>query len=88
MKTHTKIDIGSLIFQKLKEKERSIAWLAKKTGCDDSNLGKMLKNKRYIYPDLLLKISIALDEDFFAHYSQKLKDAKKDGQIDREKRSN
>lgn len=77
MKAQRKIDIGSLIFQKLKEKERSIAWLAKKVGCDDSNLGKMLKSKRYIYPDLLLKISIALEEDFFAYYSQRLEDMKK-----------
>jgi len=90
MKAHKEIDIGSLIFQKMKEKERSIAWLAKKVDCDDSNLGKMLKGKRYIYPDLLLEISIALGEDFFTHYSQKFEDVKKtvkltkkDGQIDR-----
>ena len=74
MKAHREIDIGSLIFQKMKEKERSIAWLAKKVDCDDSNLGKILKGKRYIYPDLLLEISIALEEDFFTHYSQKFKE--------------
>ena len=69
-----KLDIGELILQKLKEKNRNIVWLAKKVGCDDSNLGKMLKGKRYIYPDLLLLISIALEEDFFAYYSQKIKE--------------
>lgn len=66
------IDIGELILQKLKENNRSIAWLAKKIGCDDSNLGKTLKNSRYIYTDLLFRISIALKEDFFVCYSQKL----------------
>ena len=69
-----KLDIGELILQKLKEKDRNIVWLAKKVGCDDSNLGKMLKGKRYIYPDLLLLISIALEEDFFVYYSQKIKE--------------
>jgi len=61
---HYKILIGELILLKLKEKERSIVWLAKRIGCDDSNLGKMLKGKRYIYPDLLLHISVILEEDF------------------------
>jgi len=71
------IPIGDLILKKLKEKERSIVWLAKQIGCDDSNLGKMLKGKRYIYPDFLLRISAILEEDFFDYYSQKLKEIKK-----------
>lgn len=70
------VDIGKLIFQKLKEKKRSLVWLAKEVGCDDSNLGKTLKNSQYIYGELLLRISIALEEDFFACYSQKLKELK------------
>jgi len=64
-----KIDIGNIISQKLKDKQRSIAWLAKQAGCDDSNLRKILKGTRYINPDLLFQISIALEEDFFACYS-------------------
>ncbi|MDL2228070.1 XRE family transcriptional regulator [Odoribacter sp. OttesenSCG-928-L07] len=69
-----KINIGELILQTLKEKERSIVWLAKKVGCDDSNLGKTLKNSRYIYIDLLFRISVALEEDFFEFFSKKLKE--------------
>jgi len=69
-----KIHIGELILQKLKEKERSIAWLAHKVGCDDSNLSKILKNSRYIYDELLFRIAVALEEDFFAHYSRRLKE--------------
>ena len=71
------LPIGELIFQKLKEKERTLAWLAQKVGCDDSNLGKTLKNSRYIYSELLFRISIALEEDFFAYYSRKLKEMQK-----------
>jgi len=71
---HDDIDIGYVILQKLKEKERTIAWLAKKIGCDDSNLGKTLKNSRYIYFDLLLRISRALGDDLFVYGSQKLQD--------------
>ena len=69
-----KIDIGELIFQKLEEKERTMVWLAKQVGCNESNLRKTLKNSPYIYCDLLLRISEALEEDFFVYYSQKMKE--------------
>ena len=65
--------IGELILQKLKEKDRSVSWLAKKVDCDKSNLCKVLKNSQYIHYDLVYRISQALDEDFFAHGTQKLK---------------
>ena len=68
------IDIGKIILQKLKEKERSISWLAKKIGCDRGNLNRMLNNSKLIYYDLVYKISKALDEDFFDYGSQKLKE--------------
>ena len=78
-------DIGKLILQKLGEQGRSIVWLAEKVCCDDSNLGKTLKNSQFIYFDLLLRISIAMDEDFFAYGSQLLKEIKH-GKIHRENR--
>ena len=71
---NSEIEIGKLILQKLKEKDRTIVWLAKKVGRNDSNLSKTLKNSRYIHVDLLFRISIALDEDFFLCYSKKLKE--------------
>ena len=70
------IEICALILQKLKEKERNIVWLAKQIECDDSNLRKTLKGTRYIYLDLLFRISVALEEDFFCYYSQKLREEK------------
>jgi DNA-binding Xre family transcriptional regulator len=70
---HETIHIGKLIRQKLAEKDRPIAWLAQKIGCDPSNLCKMLKNKD-IRCELLLQISAALEEDFFAHYSKQFRE--------------
>jgi hypothetical protein len=60
----------------LEEKDLKPAWLARQINYDADNLRKMLKNNRVIYPDLLFSISVVLDEDFFAVYSQKLKDIK------------
>ena len=71
---HENVDIGTLILEKLKAKERTMVWLAKQVGCDESNLRKTLKNSRFIYCDLLLRISVALEEDFFVYYAQKLED--------------
>ena len=66
--------IGEVILQKLKEKDRNVSWLAKQIDCDISNLNKTLKNSHYIYFDLVYDISKAMNEDFFAHGSQKLKE--------------
>ena len=65
--------IGELILKSLKEKERSIAWLARQVNCNDANLGRHLKNSQHIHSELLLRISIVLEEDFFAHYSEVVK---------------
>jgi hypothetical protein len=62
--------IGTLIEEKLKEKERSIAWLARKVGCNSCNLSRMLKTSFHIHSELLLRIAKVLDEDFFVHYSE------------------
>ena len=62
------IDIGLAIREKMNEQGTTIAWLARQVGCNRGNLHKQLQNK-HIYPELLLKISIALQTDFFAHYS-------------------
>jgi hypothetical protein len=64
---YNELDIGKLILQKLKEKERSIAWLAKKIPCDRSNLYKMLRNPHIPF-DRLSRISKILDYNFFRYY--------------------
>ena len=68
------IKICDLILKKLKKEERRIAWLARQVGCDSDNLRKTLNNNQDIYTDLLYRISVALEEDFFACYSEKLKE--------------
>jgi hypothetical protein len=69
--TKTEINIGLAVRRKMREHGTSIAWLAQQTDCDRSNLGKQLR-KTDIYPELLLKISIALKTDFFVYYSDKI----------------
>jgi len=68
-----KVPIGEIIKQKLKENDRSMAWLAQKVNCDSSNFCKKL-NSNNIDVDLLFCISEILQEDFFAYYSGKLQD--------------
>lgn len=63
-----KIHIGRLIKQKLLEQERSGAWLARKINTSPSNVSKIL-TKEYLDTGLLLRISKALNYDFFAIYS-------------------
>ena len=66
---HDEIHIGKLIIEKLKREERSVAWLARQVNRDDANFGRLLKNSNHIHSELLLRISIALQENFFAYYS-------------------
>ena len=68
------IHINHLILEKLKDKERSIAWLARQVERKSNNLRRILKNNGEIYPSLIFSISEALDEDFFAYYSNELKE--------------
>ena len=70
--TLTHIDIGLAVRQKLSEQGSSIAWLARKIGCDRSNLYRQLQGK-HIHPELLEQISITLKTDFFTYYSKRVK---------------
>ena len=65
------IHIGKLIHQKLKEKERTVSWLARKLHCDRSNIYKIFK-KSNVDLHLLLKISNILEYDFFKLLSEKI----------------
>ena len=65
------IHIGEEIKQQLKMQERSVVWLAKQVNSDPSNLYKQLKYP-HIHSEMLYRISVALNEDFFVLYSQKL----------------
>jgi len=62
------IHIGELIRSKLKEEGRSVSWLAEKINCDRTNMYKIFK-KTNIDADLLFRICIILNFDFFESYS-------------------
>ena len=64
--------IGKLIEKKLNEKEHTKSWLARKLNCDRSNIYKIF-DKKYIDMELLNRISIALDYDFYKDCSENLK---------------
>ena len=65
------IHIGQLIKEKLRKKERTVTWFARKLCCIRSNVYKIFK-KQSIDSLLLLRISIILEEDFFSYYSDSL----------------
>lgn len=60
--------IGEHIKSKLKEYERSEAWLARKVYCDPGNFCRMLK-KGSIDMDLLRRISVVMKYNFCKDYS-------------------
>lgn len=66
------LEIGTLIRQKLKERKRTIVWLAENLSCSRTNVYKIF-DKRSIDTDYLLRISDILDYDFFELYSKELK---------------
>jgi hypothetical protein len=68
----TEIHIGNLIREKMKENGQTASWLAQKMHCHPSNIQKIFL-KHHIYTTTLLRISIILKYDFFAHYSDYLK---------------
>ncbi|MCR5040212.1 MAG: helix-turn-helix transcriptional regulator [Bacteroidales bacterium] len=68
MTAHEAPHIGHLIKKELARQGRSTRWLSEQIGCTRQNMHYLL-NRSFIYTDLLLKISDALDHDFFKYYS-------------------
>ena len=65
------VNIGEIIKEELRKQERSVAWFARKLYCDRSNVYDIFRRKS-IDTDLLLRISIILNRDFFKLYNQML----------------
>lgn len=61
--------VGDTIKAKLKEQERSEAWLARKVHCDPGNFNRILKRPSMDL-DLLRRISIALKYNFITEYGK------------------
>ena len=62
------IHIGQLIKMELEAQERTPTWLAKKINCDRTNIYRIF-DRESIDTALLLRISIALNRNFFATLS-------------------
>ena len=68
METHeSNIHIGHLIREQLKADNRSVNWLAREIHCTRNNLYKIF-NKPSLDSDLILKISVAMNFNFFQYY--------------------
>ena len=65
------VNIGEIIKEELHKQERSVAWFARKLYCDRSNVYDIFRRKS-IDTDLLLRISIILNRNFFKLYNQLL----------------
>lgn len=61
------IHIGMTIKSELDKQERSVTWFAKKLYCDRTNVYKIFKRKS-IDTELLLRISVILNTNFFQYY--------------------
>lgn len=70
------IHIGKLIRQKMEERHLTVVWLASHLSCTRTNVYKMFE--RYsVDTEVLMKLSIVLDFDFFSLYSDELVEYKK-----------
>ena len=64
-----KFQIGKLVQERLNYEERSVSWLARKIGCDRSNIYRIFE-REHLDCELLLKLSIVLNFNFFDVYTK------------------
>jgi plasmid maintenance system antidote protein VapI len=77
METHeSNIHIGHLIQEQLKKDQRSVSWLAREIHCTRNNVYKIF-NKASLDSDLILKISRAMQFNFFQYYTAEFLQAMK-----------
>lgn len=62
-----RVHIGEIIREEMERQERSVSWLARKLYCDRTNVYKIFRRST-IDTDLLMRISVALEHDFFSEY--------------------
>lgn len=65
------IHVGSMIKNELRKQGRSVTWLAKTIYMERSGIYKIFERKS-VDVQLLIKISLALNHDFFADISRKM----------------
>lgn len=67
------LHIGQRIKEELERQERTVSWFARKLYCDRSNVYKLFKRSA-IDTELLLRISVILNHDFFEEYVARIAD--------------
>ena len=67
----TLIHIGNEIHNEMMRQGRTVLWLSQQLGCNRTNIYNIFVRES-ISTELLYKISIALNKDFFALYSLNL----------------
>ena len=70
------IHIGQLIREQLKADQRSASWLAREIGCSRNHVYKIF-NRPSLDADLILKISFAMNFNFFQYYTAEFLEAMK-----------
>ncbi len=70
------IDIGKTIREELKRQGRSVVWFARELSCNRSRIYKIFASKSINSHDLY-RISVILQRDFFAIYSEYMKNREK-----------
>lgn len=65
------IFIGKLIEDELRAQRKSVVWLSKEIGCNRTNIYKIF-NRQSVDSELLLRISQALNHNFFEPYIELL----------------
>lgn len=70
-----KIHIGRLIETAIRSQGLSASWVAAQLRCDRTNVYDII-HREYIDTQLLLRISLLLNVDFFKYYSDYLKEQK------------
>ena len=68
MEHNCNIHIGQLIQTQLKADQRSASWLAREIGCTRNHLYKVFR-KPSLDGELLLRISLAMNFNFFQYYT-------------------
>ncbi|MBR5911236.1 MAG: hypothetical protein IKZ55_04570 [Bacteroidales bacterium] len=77
METHeSNIHIGHLIQAQLKADKRSVGWLSREIGCSRNHVYKIF-NRPSLDADLILKISFAMNFNFFQYYTAEFLEAMK-----------
>lgn len=71
-KKQESVNIGKIIEAELRRQERTVTWLSRKIHCDRRNVYDIF-SRSSIDTDLLYKLSMALNTDFFAYFSANLK---------------